>query len=440
MNNGFRSLIATALDEERRRNGVPGASLAILCDGETYEATSGLLSLASNTAVTPDSLFEIGSVTKVITAAAAMTLVEEGRLDLDAPVRGHVPRLADISEDWALRISMRHLLSHTSGLADRVGLAGDDDSALERFVETLHDLPVLFPPGRHFSYSNVGYVVAGRVIEKLTGARWHDVVETRILRPLGCERTACLSHRRPPGRVAAGHLVDPDTGKLSVTTRRAPRCSAPAGSTMTMAAGDLLNVVAALFDGIGRNGARILGKDLCTRMQEPLVEVFDVKGTVAWGLGWELCDWNGTQIIGHDGSTIGQASYMFASPRDGFIYVLLTNGGSSTSLHLGLARTLLQEALGVDLPSIAEGADGADICPARYGNGAVSIDLGLNAGRPFVDSPGSGLGRQTLRPVGGDHYLVLMDDVPGTVSLLERDDDGRARYLRVLGRVYRRMD
>lgn len=187
--------IPQLLAERIERYRVPGASLAVLHDGEVFETAAGVVNVDTGVETTPDSVFQIGSITKLMTTTLAMQLVDEGRLDLDAPVRTWLPELELQDAEAARTITPRHLLTHTSGIdGDFFVDTGRGDDAVERFVVACMALPQPHPVGEGFSYCNAGFVIAGRVIEKLRGAPWG----TRALRaPAAADRRADALHRSP---------------------------------------------------------------------------------------------------------------------------------------------------------------------------------------------------------------------------------------------------
>ena len=156
--------------------------------------------------VSADSVFQIGSITKVWTATLAMQLVEQGALDLDAPVRDVLPELRLGDESVAARVTVRHLLTHTSGIdGDIFTDTGRGDDVLAKYVEVLADARQLHPLGETFSYCNSGFGLLGRVIEKVTGQVWDTVLRERIITPLGLTRTGTLPEEALLWDAALGH-------------------------------------------------------------------------------------------------------------------------------------------------------------------------------------------------------------------------------------------
>jgi CubicO group peptidase (beta-lactamase class C family) len=225
------------LDTLARAHGVPGATLAVLRLGpdggadELMEAATGVLSTTTGVEVTPDSVFQIGSITKVWTATMVMQLVDEGKLTLDAPVADVLPDLQLADPDVAAKVTMRHLLTHTSGIdGDVFTDTGRGDDVLERYAAALVDVPQNHPLGATFSYCNSGYSLAGRVVEVLTGQTWDAALRERVITPLGLTHTSTLPEEAIVHRVAVGH-ISPGEGEdpQPAATWLLPRSVGPAG-------------------------------------------------------------------------------------------------------------------------------------------------------------------------------------------------------------------
>src|SRR5690242_10544171 len=172
---------------------VPGAALGIWADGQEILAAAGELNTATKVSVTADSLFQVGSITKIWTATMIMQLVDEGQLSLDTTVAEVLPGARLGAGDVSGQVTVRHLLTHTSGVdGDVFTDTGRGDDCLEKYVAQLSDVAQNHPLGATWSYCNSGFSLAGRVIEKLTGGTWDEAVRTRIAGPLGLKRTVTL--------------------------------------------------------------------------------------------------------------------------------------------------------------------------------------------------------------------------------------------------------
>ncbi|KAK1180405.1 serine hydrolase [Streptomyces sp. NBS 14/10] len=342
------------LDELRAAYHVPGATLAVLADGEIHELASGVLHRGTGVTATTDSVFQLGSIAKVYTATLVMRLVESGELDLDAPVVDVLPEFAVADPEATRAITMRRLLSHTSGLTcDFTEDTGRGDDCLARYVEAAKGVALDCPPGTAVSYSSVGYNVLGRMVEVLTGQTWDAALKDRLLTPLGLEQTMTLPEEVLRFRAAMGHLgeegQDPEPAPAWDLM---PRSAGPYGRVCATA-GDVVRLARMHLDGgAAQDGTRVLAPESVAAMQRREVDVPD-KWTVSadgWGLGWTLYDWFGTPGYGHDGASIGQYAYLRVVPEAGVAIALLTNGGGARRLYADLLQELLGELAGVRMP------------------------------------------------------------------------------------------
>jgi CubicO group peptidase (beta-lactamase class C family) len=335
---------------------VPGAAVAVYSSGQMIDFGAGLLNKATGVAANADSLFQVGSITKVWTTTLVMQLVDEGLVDLDAPVRTYVPafRLAD--ESAAATITVRQLLCHTAGFEGDVFTdTGKGDDCVEKYVATLGDLAQLFPPGEMFSYNNAGFCVLGRVVEVVRGRPFDDCVRERLFAPLGLTHAATGPYEAIMYRAALGHIQpNPDDEPRPAPVWGLARSNAPAGSMLAMRPRDLLSFARMHLDsGTSVDGTAVLSAAAVKAMQERQVELpyLGMMGS-AWGLGWEIFDWPGGTVIGHDGGTIGQAAFLRVVPVRDLAIALLTNGGDVITLYRQVFGHVLRELGGIDLPEL----------------------------------------------------------------------------------------
>lgn len=355
------------LSELARRHGVPGAGFAVLRmagngkDDEVVEAAHGVLSKSTGVEVTTDTSFQIGSITKVWTTTVVMQLVDEGRLDLDAPVREVLPELRVADEEVSAHVTMRHLLTHTSGIdGDVFTDTGRGDDCVEKYVATLGDVPQNHPLGATFSYCNTGFSIAGRVIETLTGQTWDAAVRERIFEPLGLHHTSTLPEEAILGRAAVGHVGEPDEEPRPTPRWLMPRSVGPAGLINSTAREVLTFARMHLAGGVAADGSRVLSEASVAQMQQMQTELPD-RHTLGdgWGLGWILFTWDGRRVIGHDGGTLGQSAFLRLLPDAGVAVALLTNGGHTQDLFDELYREVFDAVTGVSKPHRLEPADPA---------------------------------------------------------------------------------
>jgi len=347
------------------KHGVPGAQLGILrtaVAGETngehpddfVHAATGVLNANTGQPATVDSVFQIGSVTKVWTATLIMQLIQEGKLSLETKVRDVIPELKLASSELTTDLNIWHLLTHTSGIdGDVFTDTGRGDDALDKYVLSLVDAEPMYPLGATFSYCNSGYSILGLVIEKLTGLVWDAALRERLFTPLGLKSTVTLPEEALLFGSATGHI---EGGESPVVTPQwmLPRSLGPAGLIVSTVR-DLLQFARMhLQGGKAVDGTTILSPETALRMTEFQTDLPDkyLLGD-SWGLGWIRFDWHGHRLIGHDGNTIGQAAFLRMLPEFGLSVALLTNGGSAHDLYEELYGEIFLDLAGVSLqPSL----------------------------------------------------------------------------------------
>ncbi|MBP2478804.1 CubicO group peptidase (beta-lactamase class C family) [Crossiella equi] len=326
------------------KHGVPGAQAAVLVDGEVADAAAGLLSTRTGVEATTDALFQVGSVTKLWTATLVLQLVDEGLLDLDAPVRAHVPDAPDVTT--------RQLLNHTGGFeGDLFFDTGRGEDAIAKLVARLGEARPLFPAGERFSYNNAGYVVLGRLVEVLRDKPFAQVLRERLITPLGLAHTASGAEEAILFRAAVGHLPGPG-GPVAAPVWSIAASNAPAGSQLAMRAADLLEFARLYLDG-GREG--VLSAEAVAALHAAEVELpYLARMPTHYGLGWGRWELGEHVVVGHDGGTIGQSAFLRLVPAAGVAVALLTNGGATAALYQDVVVHLVRELTGVELPAAPE--------------------------------------------------------------------------------------
>ncbi|MBI5947039.1 MAG: beta-lactamase family protein [Chloroflexi bacterium] len=347
---------------------VPGAVLGILHNGAETVFATGVVNVATGVETTPEAVFQIGSNTKLFTATLVMQLVDEGKLDLDTPVQRYLPEFTTASHELEGEVTLRHLLTHTSGIDGDFFLdTGRGDDCLERYLIACSVLPQYFKPGTHHSYCNAGFSIAGRVIERATGMTWDRALRERLLLPVGAITMGTLPEEAIVHRAAAGHVMGPDGLARVAPIWALPRSNAPAGATPFARASDVLRFAQMHMDGgTATNGERVLSGASVAAMQAPQHR-FDRPGDpAAWGLGWMLFNWDGHRVIGHDGGTLGQFSAVRVAPDDGVAVVLLTNGGNMPALARKLVGEAFEGLTGFTMPPLPEPPGGVEVDRAAY--------------------------------------------------------------------------
>jgi CubicO group peptidase (beta-lactamase class C family) len=200
------------IKEEVQKGRLPGFAIGVVKNGKLiYAKGFGVAKLGGTTAITSKSLFHMASVTKTFVATAVMQLSEKGKIDLDAPVIRYLPYFK-LNDERYRTITIRQMLSHTSGIPDTVNYNWDkpeyDAGALERFVRSIADQKLVFAPGEKFAYSNTAYEMLGDVIAKVSGESFEDYVQHKILTPLGMKDSTLLVREANPQLLTSPHIME----------------------------------------------------------------------------------------------------------------------------------------------------------------------------------------------------------------------------------------
>src|SRR4051794_20899738 len=326
---------------------VPAAAVGVLAGGEVIDDAAGLLHRGTGVEATADSVFQIGSITKLWTSTLVMQLVDEGKVDLDEPIRSYLPEFAIGDEAAAARITTRMLLNHTAGFeGDIFTDTGMGDDCVEKYLGVLGEVPQLFAPGERFSYNNAGYCVLGRLVEVLREKPYDECLREHLFAPLALTHAATSAYDAIMFRAAMGHIeLEPGAGYQPAPVWALARSNAPAGAMLAMRPRDLVAFARMhLEDGRAADGAQVLAPGTAARMHDREVDLpeLGLMGT-SWGLGFERFDTPAGTVIGHDGSTIGQAAFLRMVPEAGLAVALLTNGGDSMTLYRDVIGHILDE-------------------------------------------------------------------------------------------------
>jgi dipeptidyl aminopeptidase/acylaminoacyl peptidase/CubicO group peptidase (beta-lactamase class C family) len=405
------------LDTLAAKHGVPGAALGILRGDELVEAATGVVFKDTGLATTADSLFQIGSISKVWTATLVLQLVDEGLLDLDAPIIEVLPELRLGDPDVAKQVTMRHLLTHTSGIdGDVFTDTGRGDDCLEKYVDGLADVGQNHPLGATWSYCNSGFSLAGRVIEKLTGKTWDQVLRERILIPLGLEHTVTLPEEAMLHRAAVGHVGEPGEEPKPAPVWAISRSMGPAGTIISTVADTLAFAKLHLDGGVAPDGTRLLSEESAALMASKQADLPD-KHTLgdSWGLGWIRFGWDGRRLIGHDGNTIGQSAFLRLLPSEGLAVTLLTNGGNTRDLYQDLYREILLELADLSMPApLAPPADPPTVDlhkhVGRYERASTIDEVFVQDGQAVLRSTTTGPIAELVPEPTHEYPLVPVDE------------------------------
>jgi CubicO group peptidase (beta-lactamase class C family) len=345
----LRPSLQPALDRALAAHRVPGVVVGVLRGDERLVLAAGSANLGAGIDATPDTLFQIGSISKVYTATLVMQLVHAGLVELDEPVRGALQEFRVQDDTATLTITPRHLLSHTSGIqGDHFLDCGRNPDALWRYVSTLEEVDQLHAPDDMFSYCNAGYGVLGRLVEEATGDHFARALQRRLVRPLALEHTVTLAEQAIIHRVAAGHHHGED-GAPVVSPWVLSRFNVPIGGIIASAPDLLTFAQMHLRGGRSADGRQVVPARAITEMRDGEVEV---PGTDhEWGLGWRIERWGDTEVVGHDGDTVGQRTFLRVIPDADAAIVVLTNSVRGTLVADEILGFVADGALGLTVPA-----------------------------------------------------------------------------------------
>jgi D-alanyl-D-alanine carboxypeptidase len=368
-----------------------GAAVAVFQGGELiHHRGYGLANVELGVAVEADTVFPICSISKPITATLVMMLVEDGLLDLDTPVRRYLPAFDHDA------ITLRHLLTHTSGLANynagerflrhegRLALP-----AAERLAFLLAQ-PAKFTPGERYAYCNTGYVLLGFVIEAATGRRFHDVLRERVFRPCGMDQSSLLDDQGIVAKRASGY----ELGKRGLQNAWYQSLSWRGGAGgIASTVGDLVRWMQAFKTD------RLVGAASRSEMLRPVM--LNDGSTFDYGLGWGTGAYHGHDAYLHTGGGFGYSGELMRFPEADTTVVLLSNLYRFAFHRVGMAiaRQALNLPEPVSRPQPLGAADGQ-----AYAGTYRSLD-GVEFQLQAVEGGVAGLVHC------GDHLFHALDDI-----------------------------
>ena len=318
-------LVKTAM----KKHQIPGISLKVVHDGvEIKSECYGFANLEWNVPVTTDTVFEIGSVSKQFTAACILLLAQDGKLSVNDPISKY---LTNTPSAWS-NITIRHLLTHTSGVTNYDSLDGFElrqHMTQRQFIEKLGVHPLDFQPGESWHYSNSGFNLLGYIIENVSGQNYWNFLRTRILSPLGMNCTT----DREPSTVIPKRATGYEFKNHSAINRGYDLTDLFAAGAIVSTAPDLVKWDAAL------DGDNLLSAKTKELWWTPVTLK---NGKIQnYGFGWFLDPLDGHRNIGHNGATSGFSASNQRFPNDKLTIVLLCNSGElaiSTSIAKEVAK------------------------------------------------------------------------------------------------------
>ena len=442
--------LVTLAEAKMREHGVPGLALGIIHDGQITIRGLGVTNLEDPLPVTAHTVFPIASISKTFAATAIMRLVEQGKLDLRAPVGNYVPEFRVRDEAVSRNVTVWHLLTHTGGWEGQVSGPERGEDTLRNFVVSIKDLMQLAPPEAAWSYNNAGFSLAGRVIEAVTGQSINRAMRELVFQPLALEHAGTTAGDFIVQRFAAGHTTR--DGTTTINRPFSPSVSVTAGG-VGLCMTDLL-AYARFHLGDGTvNGTRVLSRASLELLRTPQLSKQSTDDQM--GIGWHLRNVAGVVTASHGGTLGGHILLLEIAPERQFAIGILTNASTGWRVIQEVERAALKSYLDVSyapnqaiahrglvetLPNVTLLAAQPDPAPyvgtyARPSNtvvvraerGKLLVQDRPNSGKPGVEMP--------IAFFGPDRAVIAEGNDRGQTIEFVRDASGRVQWVRVVGRI-----
>jgi CubicO group peptidase (beta-lactamase class C family) len=397
------------VDELVEELGVPGVAVGVIHEGVEHYAYAGVTSVENPLPVDEKTLLQFGSTGKTYTATAIMRLVEQGLVDLDAPVRTYVPELELKDSEAAEKVTVLQLLNHTAGWeGDLMEDMGNGDDSLAKYVTRMATIEQVTPLGSTVSYNNASLSLAGRLIEKVTGKTYEQAITELLLEPLGMTDTLFFPADVMLRRFSVGHTLGEDGTVTIAKPWPIPRSSTPAGGLSATAKDQLGWAKFHLGGGVAPDGTRLLSEASVKAMQEPTADMAGSALGDAVGISWLLAEIEGVKTVSHGGTTHGQHSAFLLIPDRDFGIISMTNcGPNGPQLNDAIIKYALKELLDLTKPE-PEGVrlTDAELAPYTGQFETIAVDLEITA----VDGRLSA--QVSVKPEAAAAMREAGDDVP----------------------------
>jgi CubicO group peptidase (beta-lactamase class C family) len=439
-------------EAKMREYHVPGVAIGIFDNGVVTTRGLGVTNVDDPLPVTEHTVFPIASISKTFAATMMMRLVEQGKVDLKAPVRTYLPDFKVRDEAVSRSVTLWNLLTHTAGWEGQVSGPDRGEETLRNFVATvMPDLMQVAPPAAAWSYNNAGFSVSGRVIEAVTGMSINRAVRDLVFAPLGLDHAGTTAGEFIVNRFAAGHAVKGDAAVLQRPF--SPSVSVTAGG-VGLCITDLLNYAKFhLGDGTAPNGERVLSKASLELMRTTQSHKQSTDDDI--GIAWHLRNVGNLRVAAHGGTLSGHILLLEIVPEKNFAIGILTNSINGWRLIQDVEREVLKQYHGATFPKnyaiahrglvetlpnvepLAQQPDSAAYV-GRYlrPQNAVSVRV-ENGGLVVQEIPNSGNPRPVM-PIkffGPDRAVITGGNDQGQTIEFVRDTKGTVNWVRVVGRV-----
>jgi CubicO group peptidase (beta-lactamase class C family) len=425
--------VSDSIEAEMRGRQIPGAAVGANAGGRpVFSRGFGVDRVGGDNPVTPDHVFQVGSVSKTLTAVAVAILASSGRLELDTPISSYVRNL----HPAVARLTLHQLLTHTSGLRDSVSYYGTaDETALRRWILTWDGGQFFTEPGDVFSYSNPGYSLAGLIVQEVMGVPFADAMRVLLFEPLGMRDSSFRAAEAKRKLLVSGHVME--RGQLTAVAVDAENAEYGPAGFLWSSVQDMNRFLTALVNGGRLENRQVLPSDTLVRLVSRPVSL---PGTAdQYGHGLHIARHEDATVYSHDGASVGFGARITLVPEMRWALVSLTN-----KYNERLAGTVDRVVRAVAGPRMAAAAQAVSADPesldrysGTYANGAAIIRIDRSGDRLVCRAADL---TAPLTPSGVDRFTYMLPGHDAETQLVfVRNSDGVIKYVHSVGRSYRRQ-
>lgn len=433
--------IASLTEAKMKEYSVPGVAIGIISGGTVMTRGLGITNLEDPLPVNAHTVFPIASISKTFAATAMMRLVEQGKVDLRAPVQRYIPEFRVRDSLVSRDATVWHLLTHLGGWEGQVSGPDRGTETLKNFLTTIPDLMQVAPPAAAWSYNNAGFSIAGRVIESVTGTSINRAIRDLVFTPLNLEHAGTTAGEFIVQRFAAGHLVR--NGTPTLQRPFSPSASVTAGGVGLCITDLMAYAKFHMGDGTTSGGSRVLSRESIAAMQAGQAAKQATDDSI--GISWHMRRMGNVRTFSHGGTLAGHILLLEIVPERDFAIAILTNSNAGWRVIQDVEREALRSFLGATyavnqgiahrglvetLPSVQPLTRQPDHSQyiGTYARPNSSYVVRADSGKLFVDN-------RLVTFFGPDRVVVLDGPDAGQAIEFIRDATGKVGWVRVVGRA-----
>jgi len=418
----------------------PGAAVVVISGDQVVFAKGfGVKNIETGVPVTPETEFRVGTITTIFTAAALVSLADEGLVKLDEPIGKYVPGLSSKLS----QVTAHQLLTHTAGIKEEhAARALYEVDALGRTVRSWTDEYCLSVPGKIYSHSNPGYALAGLLLESVTGEPFTEAMKHRLFDPLGMTRTTFSPAIAMTYPLSQGHVLQ-QTGEVTVLRPYAQNSLGWPSGSLFSSGSDLARFVVAFLNDGKLGGRQALSGAVVSKLSDTYADIPSVEENQKSGYGWVIYDYRGLHLLTNQGSWAGFTPLIWLVPAHRFGVIILSNRSGGTFLNK-TARKALELMLPLEpnraVPSFrSQMMSDAEMAKyaGTYANESTA-EIRLTNGRLFLKEG------NLVMPITKIGNLQFAVTIPGTSQtqtfVILTAADGTVEYLHRFGRAMKKLN